>query len=297
MHRFGLVACARWESAHVAEWLGYHRSIGFDHVYLYCNDDDPREMAEAVRPFGDVLTFRHWRGQGEQVLMYHDFLRRDRAECEWIMFLDLDEFLCLRGLDDLPAFVDSFEERADALFFNWLNFGPGAFRERPPGSVLEQYTRRTRWVHPFTKVLLRSRAVPEAEAGLRRGFWHHWGAAAGRKINVLGDEMSHYYDDFPQAAEAYLGRPGVHERIIATAQVCHFFMKAESDVHRRVARGLRGDYDDQGMWRDEFEKGNLGRVFAEMNAVEDLLSARLLAAAKERRGPSSRLTGRAGCAG
>ena len=36
-----IVACARWEDPYVAEWVTYHLDLGFDHIYLHCNDDDP----------------------------------------------------------------------------------------------------------------------------------------------------------------------------------------------------------------------------------------------------------------
>jgi hypothetical protein len=50
-YRYAIAACARWEAPYAAEWLAYHRAIGFEHVYLYCNDVDPAELYEAVLPF------------------------------------------------------------------------------------------------------------------------------------------------------------------------------------------------------------------------------------------------------
>lgn len=100
-HQVSIVACARWETQAITEWLLYHRSIGFDHVYLYCNDDDPAELYAAVLPFlqGDApfVTFRHYPFQGQQFHMYMHCLRAHKDESEWVMFLDVDEFLCIRG--------------------------------------------------------------------------------------------------------------------------------------------------------------------------------------------------------
>lgn len=44
--RVALAAIARWETQYAPEWLTYHRAIGFDHVYLTCNDDDPSALWE-----------------------------------------------------------------------------------------------------------------------------------------------------------------------------------------------------------------------------------------------------------
>ncbi len=50
-HRYSIVTPARWEAESIVEWLIYHRSIGFDHVYLYCNDDDASELFDRLCPF------------------------------------------------------------------------------------------------------------------------------------------------------------------------------------------------------------------------------------------------------
>ena len=47
----------------IVEWLLYHRTIGFDHVYLYCNDDTPIALHNTVKRFtlgsNPFVTF-HW---------------------------------------------------------------------------------------------------------------------------------------------------------------------------------------------------------------------------------------------
>lgn len=62
--KFTIVACARWENNYIAEWLNYYRAIGFDHVFLYCNDDDPTALFEKVLPFtlglNPFVTFRFY---------------------------------------------------------------------------------------------------------------------------------------------------------------------------------------------------------------------------------------------
>ena len=69
-HRFSLVACARWEETQIQEWVEYHKSIGFDHVYLYSNDDDPAPLFHAIAPYAygpnPLVTFRYWPHLGEQ---------------------------------------------------------------------------------------------------------------------------------------------------------------------------------------------------------------------------------------
>ncbi len=39
LHKYSIVACARWERNYIVEWMQYHFLLGFDHIYIYSNDD------------------------------------------------------------------------------------------------------------------------------------------------------------------------------------------------------------------------------------------------------------------
>ncbi len=110
-HRVSIIACARWETRYIGEWLTYHRAIGFDHVYLYCNDDDPAEFYAAVLPFCQgptpFVTFHHFPYAGQQQHIYHHCLRTHGEETEWALFLDIDEFLNVRHANSIQPFLDT----------------------------------------------------------------------------------------------------------------------------------------------------------------------------------------------
>ena len=128
MPEFQHVICAnaRWESRYIAEWLRYYQRLGFDHVFLYCNDDTPDEMAQAAAPFmvGEkpFVTFRHHGVQGEQFRMYRHFLQTDAQRCGWIGFFDIDEFLRLKPGQTIGDFMRDFQD-VDCVLFYWLFFG------------------------------------------------------------------------------------------------------------------------------------------------------------------------------
>ncbi len=100
MYRAVLVACARWEEDSIVEWLEYHRALGFEHVYLYSNDDSPETLYRRVLPYvlaeSPFVTYLHWPRVGQQIPMYLDFLRRFPNVSEWASFLDIDEFFVLK---------------------------------------------------------------------------------------------------------------------------------------------------------------------------------------------------------
>lgn len=163
-YKCSIVACARWEEIYIVEWLNYHRELGFDHVYLYCNDDDPRALYEKIVEFcvgkNPFVTFLHYLYQGQQLEMYKHFLRFHKSETDWICFLDIDEFLRLSEDHTLQRFLSTFESDVDAIYLNWLLFGDSGFEVEPSGGVLLNYTRRERLIGSvMTKTLVRSNVL------------------------------------------------------------------------------------------------------------------------------------------
>lgn len=279
-YRFVLVACARWEEDCIAEWIAYHRHIGFEHLYLYCNDDAPDALYEVVLPFlqGDApfVTFIHFQPLGQQKAMYLHYLRHYKDEAEWMMFLDIDEFLRLPRHDSVAAFMSGREAMADAVYFNWCFFGDNGFDERPAGSVLLNYTRRAATSHnPMTKVITRNAAIRLDRLRLdlpRSDFWHYWDSLADfvslRAVNVLGRDMHGYFDDL-DAARAYLDEPNVYEEMIATGIVNHYAYKSHRDSLRREQRGMAGAFQNQSGYREDYERGLVDPLMKKLNGVED----------------------------
>lgn len=277
-YRFALIACARWEAECIAEWIAYHRHIGFEHLYLYCNDDAPEALYEAVLSFcqGEepFVTFHHFQPLGQQKAMYLHYLRHYKDEAEWMMFLDIDEFLRLPRHATIGEFIAE-HGTADAIYFNWCFFGNNGFEERPPGSVLLNYNRRDASVYNvMTKMITRSAAVKLEQLGLgpATDFWHYWNGlenfAALKAVNVLGRDMHDYIDDL-KASKAYLDEPGVYEAMIAAGVVNHYAYKSRQDFLRRVERGTAGVFENQQAYKQMHGSGQMDRVLARLNAVED----------------------------
>ena len=272
-----LVSCARWEAESVVEWLNFHRSIGFDHAFLYCNDDDPVEFFEAVTPFVDsgFVHFYHHPIQGQQEAMLTHFLRNHATECEWFAFFDLDEFLLLRHQDTVTEFLKTFEIPPDAVHFNTLNAGHNGHLTRPKGSVIENFPRRKDEVEGFTKCLVRSAAYDPSrlDDAYDAAWWHNIAAimkADARIVNVLGDDMSTYYHDvgthWPR-----MNTPEFHARVIDRAAIYHCGMKSEADLIRRFDRGTGGVHGAQADWKMLHDRGReaILSYLTPMNAVHE----------------------------
>src|SRR4051812_24345550 len=231
-HRFCLVACARWEEMHIQEWVEYHKSIGFDHIYLYSNDDDPLPLFNAIAPYAygpdPFITFRHWPRAGEQIEIYLHFLDTFRHETEWFSFLDIDEFFVLKRIDNIATFMRAYETSADCLYFNWVIYGHSGKVRRDDRPTLTSYLRRSHKIDAHTKMICRSAAIEPAAIryGLgRAAFWHfldNFEIPNLRCINVLHTPMDGYSASYPTSAEPFMQRSGLDEAVLDRAYIAHF---------------------------------------------------------------------------
>lgn len=273
--RYSIVACARWEQEFICEWLAYHRSIGFDHVYLYCNDDDPAPLFDRVTPFlggpTPFVDFMHYPFKGQQREIYLHHLRHFLGESEWFSYLDIDEFLCIRRAPTIGEYLATFPSDCNCVYFNWVFYGNNGFVDRPGGSVLLQYTRRQPALDPHTKHITKSASVDAASFdGYSFPFWHGWSGANAlnkRPYSALGEPAFDYYENFPDTAWPHVADR--HHEIHAAAYVAHFAFKSEAGFVLRAERGTDGDFGSQGMWKEMFEAGQHVDFLETVNAEPD----------------------------
>ena len=283
-HAFALVACARWEETTIQEWVEYHKSIGFSHIYLYANDDDPTPLFRAVAPYtygsDPFVTFLHWGRPGEQTAMYLHFLRTFKPETTWFCFLDIDEFFVLKGIDNIGRFMRGYEAQTDCLYFNWVLYGNSGRLRREDGPTLTTCLRRALGPDIHTKLLCRSSAIDTAAIAQRcaggRWAFHHFLDNAGlpglRCHDVLLESVQGYAASFPDSATRFISRAGFSDAILNRAYIAHFQFRSEEDFMRRWQRGGFGEDET---WRALFETGQHKALLADRNQVYDIYLAAL----------------------
>jgi len=276
-YKHSLVACARWEECDVVEWVEYHRSIGFEHIYFYSNDDDWYPLYARLQPYllgpRPFVTYTYHSRPGEQTTMYLHFLSNYKDETEWACFLDIDEFIVLKQLNNISAFMEEFEGIYDCVYFNWLVYGHNGRIVRENRGVLQALNRRSSRINPLTKTIFHTRRITAelAKAGAEASglpithFWNGYPAPL-KMANVLGHDMRAYTNDFPRHAQDYLEKNNVNEEIIEKGYVAHFQFKSEEDFMRRVARG---GFEAQNMYKEVFESGEYRNVLNALNEIED----------------------------
>jgi hypothetical protein len=282
-YRYSLFAPARWDASFVTEWLEYYRSIGFEHVYIYCNDDDPLQSLLYLMPYlvknDPFITLLHYPFKGHIWWMWKDYWTRMKTETEWIAFFDIDEYLNLKAHKTIHNFVQAMPADADSFYFNWCFFGNNGHLELPTGSILETYTRRQAGVDRNTKSMTRTSAIDsdnlKVEFNGLDGFvqpHHGWCRLTAPQIkiyDVLANDISDYYDDFPGVFQRLKSNPNYEHDLHRTAVLHHYAFKSRADAERRAQRGVLGAFGNQSTWRNLDANGQLDAFLATLNAYED----------------------------
>lgn len=273
-YNVSIMACARWETAYITEWLLYHQVIGFDHVYLYCNDDDPEDLYGQVLPFcrGETpfVTFHHFPFQGQQFYMMMHALRHYKDASQWVAFLDIDEFLVLPGCDNIQKFLLGCPPNWDSIHFNWSFFGNNGHAERPPGSVLTHYTRREDRLHQSTKTITRSAKIDLSRITNKIYVWHGWDGVFGPDfgaVNVLGERMDAVAGT--DGGATYVKPPEIQSHIRSIAYINHYAFKSARDFELRISRGTLGEFSTQLGWKHVADAGHAEATLQALSAVED----------------------------
>ena len=87
------------EGAFLLEWIAYHKIIGFTDIVILSNDceDGSDEMLDHLSKSGEIIHLRNDGPYDDRGIQFAALKLADRQkavkEADWIMHLDIDEFL------------------------------------------------------------------------------------------------------------------------------------------------------------------------------------------------------------
>ena len=141
----GVCAIARNETPYLLEWISYQRLIGAQVIFIYDNGhDESGSTLLAELNHRKIITHIPWRGSyahGPQIPAYNDAITRLRQAVDWLLFVDIDEFLVPVREESLTAILDSAGD-LDGMWFPWLLFGSSGDVKYRPLPVIERFTNR-----------------------------------------------------------------------------------------------------------------------------------------------------------
>lgn len=142
--RIALCCIAKMENEYIREFVEYYLALGFDHIYIYDNNDVNGEVfSDVINDFilGRKCTIINYRGKHKcQIEAYDNCYRTYSSEYEWMAFFDCDEFLTFTDeKETIHSYLDNhIFAPFQVIYFNWLVYGDNEFLDTDGRNVTDR---------------------------------------------------------------------------------------------------------------------------------------------------------------
>ena len=143
--RVGIAAIVKNEAPYLREWIAFHREIGVTDFFIADNDstDGTEELLKDLARKKHIVRLRV-PGIAKQVPAYNHILLKFGARCDWLAFIDADEFL-LPESGNVTGYLETLTDKTiGAVTVSWAIYGSSGHETRTDGLVIERFTRRGR---------------------------------------------------------------------------------------------------------------------------------------------------------
>lgn len=136
----------RDEALYIEEWLAFHLLQGATQILIYDNGstDGTRELLAQASTSAPVTVIEWTNRPGHfddiQRAAYMDGAKRLSESCEWVAFIDADEFLHSGSAETVAKALAAFSEDISAIAVNQRVFGSGGKLTYELGLVTERFT-------------------------------------------------------------------------------------------------------------------------------------------------------------
>jgi len=131
------------ESVALEEWLTHYINEGVDHFFLIDNGSTD-DYEPILDKFPGKITLYKDAEKYKQNDHYNNYLFKHNTESEWIILVDLDEFVYARkGFDKISDYLRTVPEDISRILLLWKMFGSNGHIEQP-SSIIKGFTKRER---------------------------------------------------------------------------------------------------------------------------------------------------------
>ncbi|MBD8684811.1 glycosyltransferase family 2 protein [Pseudomonas sp. CFBP 13719] len=145
-----IVAIAKDEGPYLLEWASYHIALGFDRIFLYDNDssDHPESILAPLLDHVEVISWPTQEGISPQLTAYNNPNIKLRDSYDFAAFIDIDEFITLRHLDNIKDYLETLPETVSAVAINQKIFGSSHLDQYIDTPVTSRFTKCADYDHP-----------------------------------------------------------------------------------------------------------------------------------------------------
>ena len=142
------------EHDYLKEWIDHHLNLGIDEIYLY-EDYNSKSHSAITEPYGDKVHLQSIdtifkeneknfsqkdikSGSFFQHKLFQWFPIEFKNVFDWVLFIDIDEFLILK--EPLQSFLEEYKDES-AIYIKWKFYGANGHIKKPQGKVVDNYTK------------------------------------------------------------------------------------------------------------------------------------------------------------
>ncbi|XP_058187161.1 glycosyltransferase family 92 protein RCOM_0530710-like [Rhododendron vialii] len=191
-HQMCVCTMLRNQARFMREWVVYHARIGVQSWFIYDNnsDDDISSLIESLDDENFNITRHVWPWIKSQEAGFAHCALRARNSCEWIGFIDVDEFLHFPLGLTLHDVIGNSTSNVGELRVKCHSFGPSGLKRVPAVGVTQGYTCRMAAAERHKSIVR-----PEALNSTLINSVHHFHLTSGFEVvnvkrNVL--VINHY---------------------------------------------------------------------------------------------------------
>lgn len=253
-----IVAIFKNEKDILVEWLEHHHRQGVEHFYLIDNGSTD-DYQTAIAPYRHLIDLVVDPQRYQQPEHYNrHFLKKSKNESEWIMIIDLDEFVYANEhlrFKSITDYLRSLDDTIGQIYIPWKEYGSNGHLQPPPpsGGCRANFIRRKLYrleTQTHTKTITRTRY-------LTRMWIHHSFIQNDRAKEITSDGRPRQTGTsapvLPYMApisETILKRSALH---------CNHYYSRSFEWFRQV-KMTRGSASSEGNVKDinRFNQWNLG---------------------------------------
>lgn len=188
-----IICIARNEDKYIGEWINYHLSIGIDKIFICNNDDDQEILAKYNCDKVQVIDYQGV--ESVQNIAYTAEFKRIRDDYDWVVFIDVDEFIVLENYQNIKEFLnlDRFKD-CDSIKMNWKIFSDNELIDVVDDdySVMKRFTESIdHEENHFQKAIIRG----NVDIGNSQicGHGYYYGDCNYLSVNVLGERVNNHH--------------------------------------------------------------------------------------------------------
>jgi hypothetical protein len=228
---------ARNEGPYELDWIAYHRSIGFDHIFIYTNDntDGSDDLLGLLARAGIVTWLRNTLGPNAlpQIRSYAHALSvlPDILDYRWTLIADLDEYFALErrkhtSVADFLCWHDT--RRASSIALPWLLHVAGPDDVWHDAPSIARFPQREETINHHIKTIFRTNLFWNANA-------HHPEPTMGLPVSARVETGQPHRPKAPENNPALTQNPTANQ-----AWIAHYIFRSAPEALMKIMRG-KGD--------------------------------------------------------